>query len=38
MLERARYLLLPLAFFAGAALAVAADENPFGSADPYQAG
>jgi regulator of sirC expression with transglutaminase-like and TPR domain len=37
MLRPARYLLLPLAFVAGAALAVAAEDNPFGSGDPYQA-
>jgi len=37
MLRRARYLLLPLAFFAGAALAVAADDSPFGGPDPYRA-
>jgi len=34
----ARFLLLPLAFFGGAALAWATEnDNPFGSADPYQA-
>jgi Flp pilus assembly protein TadD len=37
MWKPVRFLLLPLAFFAGAALAWAAEENPFGVADPYQA-
>ena len=33
-----RFLLLPLAFFGGAAIAWATEnDNPFGSADPYQA-
>src|ERR1051326_3829767 len=37
-MRRARLLLLPLAFFGGAALALATEnDNPFGSADPYQA-
>lgn len=37
MWKRVRYLMLPLAFFTGAAIAVAADDNPFGGTDPYQA-
>lgn len=37
-MRRARFLLLPLAFFGGAALAWATEnDNPFGSGDPYQA-
>jgi regulator of sirC expression with transglutaminase-like and TPR domain len=37
MWTRFRLLTLPLAFFTGAAIAWAAEDNPFGSADPYQA-
>src|SRR4051812_42646794 len=37
-MRSARFLLLPLAFFGGAALALATEnDNPFGTADPYRA-
>ncbi len=36
-MRRARFLLLPVAFFGGAALALATEnDNPFGGSDPYQ--
>ena len=37
MWKHLRYGILPFAFFGGAVLAWAADDNPFGSAAPYQA-
>jgi regulator of sirC expression with transglutaminase-like and TPR domain len=37
MWKRLRLLALPLAFFTGAAIALAAEDNPFGSSDPYRA-